>query len=121
LKNSRDIDVAGHNPAALCPIHEFLALLTKPWTLHILWALRAGGPTRFGALRNKVEGISARVLTARLRSLELTGLVFRHYEPTIPPAVSYGITERMQDIERVFQELESLARKWQAEDRPRKT
>lgn len=118
MKTPQKIESVAHKTAALCPIHEFLALLTKPWTLHILWALRGGGPTRFGVLRNQVEGISSRVLTERLRSLEEKGLVFRHYEPTIPPAVTYGITERMKDIERVFQELESLARKWQAEDQP---
>jgi len=70
---------------------------------------------RFGVLRKNVEGISARVLTERLRSLEEAGFVFRHYEPTIPPAVTYGITERMKDIEKVLIQLEGLARKWHAE------
>ena len=77
-----------------------LELLTRPWTLHILWALSHNGPMRFGVLRRQVEGISARVLTERLRTLENAGFVFRHYEQTIPPAVTYGITERMKDIER---------------------
>jgi len=69
---------------------------------------------RFGVLKKSVEGISARVLTERLRTLEESGFVFRHYEQTIPPAVTYGITDRMRDIEKVFAQLESLARKWQA-------
>ena len=70
---------------------------------------------RFGVLRKNVEGISSRVLTERLRTLEDRGFVFRHYEPTIPPAVTYGITERMKDIEKVLEQLEGLARKWQGE------
>ena len=70
---------------------------------------------RFGVLKKQVEGISARVLTERLRILEEKGFVFRHYQPTIPPAVTYGITGRMKDIEKVLHQLEGLARKWQAE------
>jgi DNA-binding HxlR family transcriptional regulator len=70
---------------------------------------------RFGVLRKNVAGISSRVLTERLRTLEDKGFVFRHYEPTIPPAVTYGITERMKDIEKVLTQLEGLALKWQGE------
>lgn len=76
---------------------------------------------RFGALRKNVEGISARVLTERLRTLEEEGFVYRDYQPTIPPAVTYGITERMKDIEKVLAQLEGLARRWHAEARGRGT
>jgi DNA-binding HxlR family transcriptional regulator len=47
--------------------------------------------------------------------LEEARFVYRHYEPTIPPAVTYGITDRMQDIEKVLEQLEALSRKWQGE------
>jgi len=83
--------------------------------MHILWALSHNGPMRFGVLKGQIAGISARVLTERLRTLEGAGFVFRHYEQTIPPAVTYGITERMRDLEKVFVQLEGLARKWQGE------
>jgi DNA-binding HxlR family transcriptional regulator len=102
-----------------CAIGGLLELLTRPWTLHILWTLGQNGPMRFGILRKNIEGISARVLTERLRMLEQNGFVFRRYEPTIPPAVTYGITERMRAIEKVFTQLESLARKWQAVSPPK--
>jgi DNA-binding HxlR family transcriptional regulator len=92
-----------------------LELLARPWTLHILWALNHNGPARFGVLRRQVEGISSRVLTERLRTLEGAGFIFRHYEQTIPPAVTYGITDRMKDIEKVLAQLEGLGRKWQGE------
>ncbi len=101
-----------------CAIGGLLELLTRPWTLHILWALSTNGPMRFGVLKRNVDGISSRVLTERLRTLEDKGFVFRHYEPTIPPAVTYGITERMKDIEKVLHQLEGLARKWQGEGAP---
>jgi DNA-binding HxlR family transcriptional regulator len=98
-----------------CAIGGMLELLTRPWTLHVLWSLSTNGPLRFGVLRKNVEGISSRVLTERLRTLEEAGFVFRKYEPTIPPTVTYGITERMKDIEKVLGQLETLARKWHAE------
>src|SRR5271166_6780959 len=98
-----------------CAISGLLELLTRPWTMHILWSLSTNGPMRFGVLRKNVEGISSRVLTERLRTLEDARFVFRHYEPTIPPAVTYGITDRMKDIEKVLHQLDGLARKWQGE------
>ena len=108
-------------PPSPCAIGGMLEVLTRPWTLHILWSLCTNGPMRFGALRKNVDGISSRVLTERLRTLEDKGFVFRHYEPTIPPAVTYGITERMKDIQKVLAQLEGLARKWQGESAAVKT
>jgi len=104
--------------AGPCPIHELLQLLARPWTLHILWALGTDGPSRFGVLRRRVGGISSRVLTERLRVLEQKGFVYRHYEATIPPAVTYGLTKRVNDVQRVLKGLNQLAQQWQEEDAP---
>jgi DNA-binding HxlR family transcriptional regulator len=99
-----------------CAIHGLLEVLARPWTMYILFILSTNGPTRFGALRRQVDGISSRVLTERLRDLEQRGFIYRNYEPTIPPAVTYGITKRMQDIGPVLDELNRLAQGWQQED-----
>lgn len=101
-----------------CPMAGLLEVRTRPWTMHILWALSTNGPTRFGALRRQIARISSRVLTERLRLLEQKGFIYRDYEPTIPPSVTYGITKRMKDIQKVLSELDHLARKWQQEDAP---
>lgn len=98
-----------------CAIGGLLELLTRPWTLHILWSLSTNGPMRFGALRKNVAGISARVLAERLRTLEQARFIYRNYEQTIPPTVTYGITDRMKDIEKVLAQLEMLSRKWESE------
>lgn len=103
---------------APCPMGGLLEVLTRPWTMHILWALSTNGPARFGVLRRQIEGISSRVLTERLRLLEQKGFIYRDYEPTIPPSVTYGITKRMKDIQKVLGELDQLAHKWQQEDGP---
>jgi len=99
-----------------CPFHNLLEVLARPWTMHVLWTLSTRGPTRFGELRRQVAGISSRVLTERLRILEQKGFVYRDYQPTIPPAVTYGITRRMKDISKVLDDLNELAKKWQQED-----
>ena len=99
-----------------CAIGGLLEVLARPWTLHILWVLSTEGPTRFGVLRRKVSGISARMLSERLRLLERQGFVFRHYEPTIPPAVTYSLTGRTKEINKVLDALEKLARRWKQED-----
>ena len=95
-----------------CPVGTLLNLLTGPWTFYILWILRNNGPTRFGALKRQIEGISSKVLTERLRMLEEAEIVYRTYEPTIPPQVTYGLTERSQDLIVVLDQLAVIAHKW---------
>ena len=102
-----------------CPMAPLLETLNKPWTLHILWALTNHGEMRFGALRRSISGISARMLTERLRGLEEKGFVYRNYKPTIPPEVSYGLTARMLDITELLNGLHELAIKWDEEDAAR--
>ncbi len=89
-----------------------LRLLMGTWTTYILWVLRNQGPLRFGALQRAVGKISARVLTERLRLLEEAGIIYRDYRPTVPPEVSYGLTERGQELGTVLDGLDRLARGW---------
>lgn len=107
---------ASDSEVHICPMAGMLETLTRPWTLHILWTLSNNGPTRFGVLRRSVEGISSRVLTERLRALEEKGFIYREYKPTIPPEVTYGITDRMKDIQKVLGGLDKLAQKWKDAD-----
>jgi len=104
--------------ASGCPMDRLLRLLTGPWTSYILWVLRSNGPTRFGELKRRVPGVSAKMLTERLRMLEQARIVFRHYQPTIPPQVTYGMTARGDELREVLDKLNEVARRWQAEDRP---
>ncbi len=103
-------------PPHPCPLAPLLTLLSGPWTLHIVWVLRTYGPTRFGALKRYLSGISSKVLTERLRMLEEQGLIYRDYNPTIPPEVTYGLTERGQDLHLVLDSLSAVVDKWSGED-----
>jgi len=94
------------------PLVKLLDLLASPWTLLLLHRLHVHGPTRFGELRRRLGAISTKTLTERLRLLEAEGLVSRHYEPTIPPQVTYSITERVTELDPVMGELVRIAERW---------
>jgi DNA-binding HxlR family transcriptional regulator len=95
-----------------CPMDGILRILMGPWTTYILWLLRSNGELRFGQLRKQMPGISAKMLTERLRMLEEAGIVNRVQEATIPPKVSYSFTEKGEDLNRVLDDLSKLAEKW---------
>ncbi len=59
--------------------------------LHTL-ASRHGGAARTGALLRSLPGISKKMLTQTLREMEDTGLLTRHVESVVPPAVEYRLT-----------------------------
>ena len=98
-------------------VHELLDLLTRSWTYHILMALGYGGPTRYGALHKKIEGISQRLLTQRLQELEKWGLVARVREPATVRNVTYAATVRSKDLQPLFAGFRELVVRWQKEDR----
>jgi DNA-binding HxlR family transcriptional regulator len=82
------------------------------WTLYILWILDTKGPLRFGELKREVTGISTKVLTDRLRLLKSIALIHRHYEPTIPPQVTYRLADRGQELSGALDHLYELAVRW---------
>ena len=89
-----------------------LRLLMGPWTTYILWLLYSNKVLRFGQLKRFMPDVSAKVLTERLRMLETADLVHRDYHPSIPPQVSYSLTEKGLDLQNVLEGLNGLARKW---------
>jgi DNA-binding HxlR family transcriptional regulator len=78
------------------------------------------GPTRFGELKRRVTGVSAKVLTGRLRLLEQADIIERHYEPTIPPQVTYNLSARGRELAGVIDRLDAIAIRWKEEDAARK-
>nr|WP_292837638.1 helix-turn-helix domain-containing protein [Mesorhizobium sp.] len=74
-----------------CPMREVLDRVGDSWSLLVVINLQER-PVRFNALRRSIEGISQRMLTVTLRSLERDGLVTRTVKPTTPPEVEYALT-----------------------------
>ena len=73
-------------------VAEVLRRVGDKWSVLIVVLLEMG-PRRFNDLKRSIPGISQRMLTLTLRSLERDGLVERTVVPRIPPHVSYGLTE----------------------------
>jgi DNA-binding HxlR family transcriptional regulator len=70
---------------------QLLAILADKWTIPVMHSL-ARGTRRFGELHRELTGVSQKVLTQCLRSLERHGLVERTVFPVIPPKVEYALT-----------------------------
>ena len=102
--------------SASCPMDFILRMLMGPWTTYILYNLKTHGPQRFGQLKRRVAGISAKMLTERLRTLEGAGLVRRDYEATIPPKVTYSLTQRGHELDEVMGKLADIGTRWGEED-----
>jgi DNA-binding HxlR family transcriptional regulator len=77
--------------AADCPTRQVLDLIADKWTVLIIFLL-ADEPKRFSELRRSINGISQKMLTQTLRSLERDGLVTRTVYPEVPPRVEYQLT-----------------------------
>ncbi len=102
---------------AVCPMDFILRMLMGPWTTYVLYNLKSHGPQRFGELKRRVAGVSAKMLTERLRSLEGAGLVRRDYEATIPPKVTYSLTQRGHELDEVLGTLADIGTRWETEDK----
>ncbi len=95
--------------ASACPADAILRSLWGQWKTHVVYVLGTRGPSRFGVLRRTIDGISPKVLTQRLRELEAAGYAWRRQEATIPPQVTYGLTERGQEIHAILAGFDRLA------------
>lgn len=70
------------------------------------------GAERFGEIEAAVDGLSARLLSARLRELEDHGLVAREVTPTTPVSVRYRLTEQGRDLLAAMQPLMAYHLRW---------
>ncbi len=84
-------DLRGDVFAADCPTRQLLDRIGDKWSVLIL-ILLGDGTMRFNALKRRVAGISQKMLSQTLRSLERDGLVERTVTPTMPVGVLYTIT-----------------------------
>ncbi|MFE7108686.1 winged helix-turn-helix transcriptional regulator [Streptomyces sp. NPDC057575] len=76
----------------MCPSRLVLEHVTSRWGVLILIALLERS-YRFSELRREVGGVSEKMLTQTLRTLERDGIVHREAKPVIPPRVDYSLTE----------------------------
>ncbi|GLR79623.1 helix-turn-helix transcriptional regulator [Azospirillum oryzae] len=90
-KRPSEVDDLPDAYASACPTRQALDRIADKWTVLILGLLE-GGPMRFNQLRREIEGISQKMLSQTLKSLERDGLVSRKAFATVPVTVEYSIT-----------------------------
>ena len=96
--------------AAACPTRQALDRIADKWTVLVVGLLEQR-PHRFGELLKGIDGISQKMLTQTLRSLELDGLVNRSAKATVPVTVEYSLTK----IGRTLTEPLEAVRRWAEE------
>ena len=74
-----------------CPTNQLLGRLSDKWAGLVVSAL-AAGPMRYSDLGRKIAGVSPKMLTQTLRSLERDGILSRTVTPSVPVRVDYALT-----------------------------
>ena len=89
-----------------CSVLNFTEQIGGKWKLPIINAIRNHGTLRFGKIHQMVDGVSRKVLTDQLKSLESAGLLIRKQYEEIPPRVEYSLTEKSKGLCEVFHAIE---------------
>ncbi|MBQ8667667.1 MAG: helix-turn-helix transcriptional regulator [Lachnospiraceae bacterium] len=88
-----------------CPVATTVSLIGSKWKLLIMRNLLAR-PWRFNELQKNLEGISQKVLTDSLRSMEADGIITRTVFPEVPPRVEYALSELGESMRPIIKSME---------------
>lgn len=90
----------------ICPVATTVQLIGSKWKLLIMRNLLQR-PWRFNELQKNLEGISQKVLTDSLRSMESDGIITRTVYPEVPPRVEYALSELGESMRPIIESMES--------------
>lgn len=89
-----------------CPVAMTVQLIGNRWKLLIIRNLLVR-PWRFNELQKSLDGISQKVLTDNLRSLEADGIITRTVYAEVPPRVEYALSELGKTMRPIFDAMET--------------
>ena len=89
-----------------CPVATTVQLIGSKWKLLILRNLLQR-PWRFNELKRSLDGISQKVITDSLRSMEEDGLITRTVYPEVPPHVEYALSETGESMRPILMAMQS--------------
>lgn len=89
-----------------CPVQTTVQLIGSKWKLLIMRNLLAR-PWRFNELHKSLTGISQKVLTDSLRSMEEDGIITRTVYPEVPPRVEYALSELGESMRPIIKAMEA--------------
>ena len=87
-----------------CPVKATTRVLAGKWKVAIVWHL-SFGTKRFAEIRDLLEGVSEKVLTAQLRKLEEDGVLRRLVTHSVPPRVDYELTAAGWELIPIMQSM----------------
>ena len=90
----------------VCPVATTVSLIGSKWKLLILRNFLAR-PWRFNELKKNLEGISQKVLTDSLRSMEKDGIITRTVYAEVPPRVEYALSELGESMRPIIRAMEA--------------
>ena len=96
-----------------CPVATTVQIIGSKWKLLIIRNLLVR-PWRFNELRKDLEGISQKVLTDSLRSMEADGIITRTIFPEVPPRVEYSLTELGQSLKPILDAMQNWGETYKA-------
>ena len=88
-----------------CPVATTVQMIGSKWKLLIMRNLLQR-PWRFNELKKNLEGISQKVLTDSLRSMEADGIVTRTVYPEVPPRVEYALSDLGESMRPIMDAME---------------
>lgn len=88
-----------------CPVATTVQLIGNKWKLLIIRNL-LNRPWRFNELKRDLDGISQKVLTDSLRSMEEDGIITRTVYPEVPPRVEYALSELGETMRPILASME---------------
>jgi DNA-binding HxlR family transcriptional regulator len=94
-------------PDRYCPIARTLDIVGDRWTMLILRDLVLDGPRKFQDLEQSLSGISPNTLSARLKTLEESGIVERRFYTDHPPRAEYLITGKGLELRPILRTLKT--------------
>lgn len=97
-----------------CPVATTVSLIGSKWKLLIMRNLLAR-PWRFNELKKNLEGISQKVLTDSLRSMENDGIITRTVYPEVPPRVEYALSDLGETIRPIMKAMEEWGTAYKAQ------
>ena len=89
-----------------CPVATTVSLIGSKWKLLIMRNLLVR-PWRFNELQKSLDGISQKVLTDSLRSMEADGIINRTVYPEVPPRVEYALSELGESMRPIIKSMEA--------------
>lgn len=94
-----------------CPVATTVQLIGSKWKLLIMRNLFVR-PWRFNELRKDLEGISQKVLTDSLRTMEKDGIITRTVYPEVPPRVEYALSELGESMRPIMDAMEQWGKSY---------